>query len=119
MDIDAKVIRGDALAMKRIDAADPAEEVPRGHRVKLVFGKRILAREQFEVVLVHLHHQRVLAAADGAVASGQLGKVRFDLKADRAAMATTLVLFHVVVQALGRKYWIRALTLIEEKGRSA
>jgi len=35
---------------------------------------------------VNLHHQRVLASADRAVARGELGKIRLDLEAHGAAM---------------------------------
>ena len=38
MDIDAKVVGGNALAMKRIDAAGLAEEMARRHRVETVLA---------------------------------------------------------------------------------
>jgi len=38
---------------------------------------------------MNLDHQRILAAADRAVARGQLREVGLDLEADRAAVTTS------------------------------
>src|SRR5689334_7883386 len=85
--VDAEMVGRHALAMKRIDAARPAEKMSRRSRMESIFGQRVFACDQLETILVHFHHQRVLAATDRAVAGGQLGKIGLDLEAHGAAMA--------------------------------
>src|SRR5689334_16359487 len=73
--------------MKRIDAADLAEEMSRRHRVEAILGQCIATRKKLELRFVHLDHQRVLAAADRAVAGRELREIAFDTEHDGAAMA--------------------------------
>ena len=94
MDIDAKVVGCHTLSMKRVDAANAAEEMPCRLGMKLVLGERRFSGKEPELALVHLDHQRVLAPADGAVAHRQLRKIGVDLEPDGAAMAGTLVGAH-------------------------
>jgi len=78
--------------MKRVDAADLAEEVPRCLGMELVLRERLLASQKLEFALVHFDHECVLLAADRTVAHGEFRKVCLDLEADRTAMTTAFVL---------------------------
>jgi hypothetical protein len=78
--------------MERINAADLTKEVARGHGVKAVFTQGVFASEQFELALVNLNHQRILAATNGAIARRQLRKIGLDLEANLSAMTTATVL---------------------------
>jgi len=78
--------------MKRVDAADLAEEVPGCLGVELVLGERIFAGPELELALVHLDHECVPFAADRTVAHGEFREVSFDLEVDRAAMTSAFVL---------------------------
>lgn len=89
MDVDAEVVRRDALAMKRVDATHLAEKVPRSFGVELVLRERLHARQQLEPAFVSLHHERVFHAADRTVTHGEFRKVGFNLKAHGAAVAAT------------------------------
>src|SRR6266568_3530621 len=89
--IDSKIVGRDTLAMKRIDAADLAEEVAGGLGVELVLSERLFARQQFKLALMHLDHKGILATADRAVARCEFREIGFDLKSDRAAVATAFV----------------------------
>jgi hypothetical protein len=89
--IDTEIFRRDTLPMERINAASPAKEVARGHGVKAVFAERVFASEQLELALVNLDHQRILAAANRAIAGRQLGKIGLDLEANQSAMTTAPV----------------------------
>jgi len=88
------MVRRDALAVKRIDAADLAEVVPRRPGVKAVLAELLSTGQQTELSLGDFDHERVLAFADGTVAHRQLREVRLDLEAHGAAMARTTVLLH-------------------------
>ena len=90
-DIDSKVVWRDSLAMKRIDAADFAEEVASCLGMELVLGKGFLTGQELKPALVHLDHERVLPATDRTVAHGEFREVRFDLETYRAAVTTALV----------------------------
>src|SRR5579883_3149637 len=87
--VDAEVVRSDALAVERIDAAGTAEEMARGPGMELIFAEVMLSREKAKPALVHLDHQCVLPAADRAVAGGQFRKVGFDLEAHGPAVAAS------------------------------
>ena len=87
----AEVVGRDALAMKRINAADLTEEVTGGLGVELVLGERLFARQQLELALMHLDHQGILATADRAVAHCEFREIGFDLKSDSATVATAFV----------------------------
>jgi hypothetical protein len=89
--VDAQVVGRNPFPMKRVNAAHFAKEVARGSSMKLILSERLGACEQLEFAFVHLNHQRVLLLADRAVANGQLGKIRFDLKANRAAVTTASI----------------------------
>src|SRR4029453_5066391 len=91
-DVDAEIVGRGPLAMEGINAASLAEEMTRGLRVEAVLGERVLAGEQPEPAFVDLHHQRILAAADRAVARRQLGKISLDLELDGAAVTASEVL---------------------------
>ena len=91
--IDAQVVGRDPLAVEGIDAAHLAEEVPSGLGVELILGQGRLAGEQFELALVNLDHECVLAPTDRAIAHGEFGEVGFDLETDRAAVATADIRF--------------------------
>jgi len=90
-DIDSKVVGRDSLAMKRIDAADFAEEMASCLGMELVLGKGLLTGQELEVALVYLDHECILPATDRTVAHGEFGEVRFDLETYRAAVATAFV----------------------------
>lgn len=87
--VDAIAVRRGTLAVKRIDAADPAEEVPRGLRIETILREKLFAAEQLEGALMHLHHQRVLARTDGAVTHREFRKICFYLEFDGAAVAAS------------------------------
>jgi hypothetical protein len=74
-----------------MDPTDFAKVVPRGMRVERVFRERFLTLQEFELALVHLNHQSILATAYGAIAHGQLRKVGLDFKPHCSAMATPYV----------------------------
>jgi hypothetical protein len=78
--------------MERINAAGLAKEVSRGHGMKAVFTEGVFASEQFELALVNLNHQHILATTNRAIAGRQLRKVGLDLEANRSAMTTATVL---------------------------
>ena len=101
-DIDPEVVGRHALAVKGVNPADLTEEVPRCLGMELVFRERIFASEQAKLVLMDLDHQRILAPTDGAVAHRELWEVRFDLKANCAAMAAAEVLLPWAVTIHGR-----------------
>ena len=86
-----EIVGRDALAMKRVDAANLAEEVTGGFGMELVLGERFFASQQFETTLVHLDHQGVLATANRAVASREFREIGLDLEPDRAAVAAAFV----------------------------
>lgn len=86
-----EIVGRDALAMKRVDAADLTEEVTGGLGVELILGERLFAGQQFELALMNLDHQGILTTADRAVAHCEFRKVRFDLKSDSATVATACV----------------------------
>ena len=88
MDIDAQVVRREPLAVERVDPAGLAKKMASGLRMELVLDEFGFAGEQFEPGFVHLDHQRIPAAADRAVAHCQLREIRFDLEANRTAVAT-------------------------------
>ena len=87
----SEIVGRDTLAMKRIDAANLAEEVASGLCVKLVLGERLFTSQQFETTLMHLDHQGVLATANRAVASREFREIGLDLKSDCATVAAALV----------------------------
>jgi len=90
-DIDSKVVGRDSLTMKRIDAADLAEEVASCLGMELVLGEGLLTGQELELALVHLDHERVLPATDRTVAHGEFREVRLDLETYCAAVTTALV----------------------------
>lgn len=73
--------------MERVDAADLAEIMLRGVRMKLIQGQRICASLELELTLVDFDHECILAAADGTVAGREFRKFRLDFKAHCPAMA--------------------------------
>lgn len=87
-DIDAKIIRRHALAVKWVDSAGLAEVVRGRKGVELVGAQGFLAGKQAKRALMDFDHQRILSTANGAIAGSQLWKVRDDLKANRSAVAT-------------------------------
>ena len=89
--VDADEVRRHALPVKRIDPAHLAEEMACRFRVKLIFGERISTGEKPKPGFVHLDHQRILFAADRAIARGELRKIGVDLEAHGAAMARAAV----------------------------
>jgi hypothetical protein len=89
MDIDAQIVGCDALAMKRVNAADFAEEVTRGFGVELIFAQGVLARQQPKFAFMNLDHERVFAFADGAIAHRQLWEICVDFKLNRCAVAAS------------------------------
>ena len=89
--IDAHVIRREALAVKWIDAANFTEEMPRSFCVKPVFGDRVSPGKKRELRFMHLDHERILAAANRAVAGGEFRKIGFDLEANGTAVTTASV----------------------------
>lgn len=76
--------------MERIDAADLAEKVLCRVGVKLVERQRFLPCQQFKISLMHLHHQRVLAATDRTIASGEFGKVCGNSEHHRTAVTIAI-----------------------------
>ena len=90
--IDSEVVWRNALTVERVDTANLTEEVTGCLGVELIFGERFFTHEQFELALVYLDHQRVLAAADGTVAHRKFGEVGLDLEADGSTMAAAFVL---------------------------
>ena len=104
----------DALPVERIDATDVAEKMCRGPGVEPVLGKGVLAGQQLELALVHLHHQRVLAPAYRAVAHREFRKVRRDFEAHGAAVAASFVCLHRAAAHL-----LRALIRPARRPRSA
>jgi hypothetical protein len=93
-DIDSKVVGSDALAMKRIDTADLAEEVASCLGMELVLGKGFFPGQELELALVYFDHERIPPATDRTVAHGEFGEVRFDLETYRAAVTTALVVLN-------------------------
>ena len=91
---DAEVVGRDPFAMKRVDAADLAEEMAGGPGVEPVFAERLFAGKQGEPCFMHLDHECILPAADRAVTHRKFGKVGLDLEADGAAVATSKVFLH-------------------------
>ena len=91
MDIDAEVVGCHTLSMKRVDAANAAEEMPCRLGMKLVLGERRFSGKEPELALVHLDHERVLAPADRTITHGEFWEVGLDLELNGAAMATSLV----------------------------
>ena len=65
--------------------------VPQAEGLSAVLGELRVAGEQAELRFVHLHHQRVPAPADRAVAARQLGEVGLDFEAHGAAVAAAAV----------------------------
>ena len=63
-DIHAKMIGGDAFAMEWINPAGLAEEMAGGIGMELVLRKRFFTLEEFEVILMHFHHECISAPAD-------------------------------------------------------
>ena len=92
--VNAKTVGRDALAVERVDAADLAEVVLRHPRVKLILGKRFLARQELKLTFMDLDHECVLAPTNRAITHGEFRKVSFDLEAHGTAMTTALVLLH-------------------------
>src|SRR5690242_14866204 len=92
--VDAEIIGCDALAMEWVDATDLAKKMARRLRVEPVLGEEVLTGQQAKLVLVHLHHQSVLAPADGTVAHRELGKIGVDLEAHGSAMAASGIRLH-------------------------
>ena len=90
--VDAEIFRSDSLTVERINAARLAEEMARGHGVKAVFGERVFPGEQFEPAFVNFDHQRILAAANRAIAGSQLRNIGLYFEADRPAMAIAPIL---------------------------
>ncbi|HPO23951.1 MAG TPA: hypothetical protein PK135_04685 [Arenimonas sp.] len=90
--IDAKVVRRHPLPVKWIDATDPAEKMPGGMGVELIFRQEIFTRQQFEFTFVHLDHQRVFSAADRAIAGRQFGEISFDFEPHRTTVAAAFVI---------------------------
>lgn len=88
IDIDADKIGRHPLPVKRVNPACLAEKVARGFGVELIFGQLVCPSEQLKIAFVHLHHQRVLAAANRTVAGRQFWEIGRDCELHRAAMAT-------------------------------
>lgn len=82
------MVRCDALAVEWVDPASLAEVMGGGKGVELICAQVLFVREQAELAFMNLDHKGVLATANRAIASCQLGKVRIDLEADCATVAT-------------------------------
>jgi hypothetical protein len=93
-DVDSEIVWGDTLSVKRIDAADFAEVVASRLGMKLILGQEFRARQEPEFAFVNLDHQRVLSAANRAIAHGEFREISFDLELDRPAVAAAGVLLH-------------------------
>lgn len=92
--VDAKTVGRDALAVERVDTASFAEVVTSSLRVKLILGKRFLARQELKLTFMNLDHECVLAPTNRAITHGEFRKVSFDLEAHGTTMTTALVLLH-------------------------
>lgn len=90
-DVDSQIVGRDSLAMKRIDAADLAEEMPSCLGMELVLGQGLLAGQEPELALVNFNHEGVLPATDRTIAHGEFWKVRLDLEPNGTAVAAALV----------------------------
>jgi hypothetical protein len=60
----SEVVWCDTLAVKRVNAADLAKEVPRSSCVELILRQRVAAGDELKLALVNLDHERVLLLAD-------------------------------------------------------
>ena len=73
-----------------------AEEVARDARIPLIERELVFAGNELEHVLVHCTHQRILLAAERAIAHRQFGYFRIDFELDGAAVARAAIDRHLL-----------------------
>ena len=85
--IDAIMIRRSCFAVEAINAAARAEIMPRDFGVPAIFTEVGLSGDEFKIIFMDFHHQRIFLYAKRAIASRELGKVAGDFKLHIPAMA--------------------------------